>query len=81
MLKQEAIDQLCDTTKQVIQGLGFDLSRDPVPVVMNALEKELVSVGAQLYIPPRRKRMIRHGTSRLEFLPGLEVSSVVARGT
>ena len=73
-LKQEAIDQLRDTTRQVIQELGLDLTRDQMPYVANALEKELVKVGAKLFRPPRSKRIIRHGISRMEFMPGMAVS-------
>jgi len=68
-LKQEAIDRLQETTRQAIQELGFDLTRDQVFHVVNALEKELTRVGTQLFRPPRRKRVICHGMSRMEFLP------------
>jgi hypothetical protein len=71
-LKQKAIDQLRDTSRQVIQELGFDLASDPVPHVVNVLEEELGKVGAQLFRPPKGKRVIRHGISRMEFLPGFE---------
>jgi len=72
-LKQESIDRLRDTTRQVIQELGLDLTRDQLPYVVNALEEELAKVGAKLFSPPRSKRVIRHGMSRMEFLPGVEV--------
>jgi hypothetical protein len=73
-LRQEAIDRLHDTTRQVIQDLGLDLTRDQMPYVVNAFEKELAKVGAKLFRPPMSKRIIRRGVSRMEFLPGLEVS-------
>lgn len=73
-LRQEAIDRLHDTTRQVMQDLGLDLTRDQMPYVVNAFEKELVKVGAKLFRPPRSKRIIRRGVSMMEFFPGLEVS-------
>jgi len=73
-LKQEAIDRLHNTTGQVIKELGLDLTRDPMPYVVNAFEKELSKVGAKLFRPPRSKRIIQRGMSRMEFLPGLEIS-------
>ncbi|WP_457593966.1 hypothetical protein [Hydrogenimonas sp.] len=73
-LSQERVGRLDETTRQVIQELGYDLTQDPVPQVMNALEEELAYIGAQLFVPPQRKRVIRYGKSNFEFLPGIEVS-------
>ena len=70
VLKEETLARLKDTTKQSLEELGLDLAKDTVPQMVNALEEELARVGAQLFRPPRRKKMIRYGLSRLEFLPG-----------
>ncbi len=71
-LKQEAIKRLNEKTIKIVQELGFDLSRDSVPTVVNVLQEELARVGLKLFKPPRKKRIIRYGRSKLEYLPGFE---------
>ncbi|GEM_PF-1510869 len=73
-LSQERIGRLNETTRQAIQELGYDLTQDPAPQVMNVLQEELARIGAQLFVPPQRRRLIRRGMSSFEFLPGIEVS-------
>ncbi len=72
-LTQEAIGCLSATTVQTIQEIGCDLTRDSVPHVKNILEEELANVVGRLFVPPRRKMIIRRGESRFEFLPSIEI--------